>query len=1070
MGAHNSHQVKAVVPDGEDALEAAVDNEKGPEEEMEDHSIEEAYAVGELSEADIRSRLDITQPTDIEIIPGKLSVKYSGLSQRGYYPDEPHKANQDAYLIEPAAFGAGRLLVGVFDGHGKNGDYVSMKIKELLTNNLVNALKEDAGKDIEGAFSKAFVKTDNDIHCKYDKCSGSTCVTCYMDGTSIVVANVGDSRAIMARRNKKNRLVPIALSNDQTPYRRDERARIKKTGARVMSMGQIEGVVPMHDNWDLTLGEDIDESGDPPRVWHKKKMLPGCAFTRSLGDQIAIPLGVCCIPETIKADVTPRDEFIVVASDGVWEFLTSQCVVDMVQHYHTEPLEACRHIVAESYRQWLTYDDRTDDISICLMQMTWAGGSDDSGSELVTFGGAHDRPVRRGLSKGKKAEVLQAIHKDDTISHEEEEKYDISQHVVQKTEEEIKEISEAMKGNFLFEHLNATQKTNIINVMEPIVVKKGESLIKEGDPGDFFYIAESGEFEVRTMDRPNDEKHPLGGLAHVYHADCKHCPGFGEIALLYNQKRKASVTAVSEGRVFRLGRIPFRVCVMKTPHQELISLLQTVHILDTLSYQQLQHLADVLTEVDYNDGDVIVKEDEVLHDFFIVMDGAVKLSHGEGHQGSDEFDLIAGDAVKNNLHAKELKNHELVLGHGEHFNEHSLLDNKASDATATAVGKTKLLHVTQSAFEDCLGHLDEIIKEHSLHRKEWSKVQLTQLPAGVHVVTRVNQLERLGELVHTQLGQVSLCRAKAFPDEHFTLGVVNKSRVLNIKQVNEVLSEKSILLHLPHTSSFFPKLIKTFADKKCIYSLYLDRGVTSLAHVLAQGLFNESEARFHGACMVGALGHLQRLDVLCQSWSPEGILVNDKGYPLLCDFRLATHLSDKADKSYDMTGSPAYFSPEEIEQKGFGLPSDVWGAGVLIYEMLQGVTPFEGDESEDDPENKLLFGRIAAHTKGGLKFAVECSAACKDLINNLLDPDENSRVAFSKDPVHNDPFFAELGGADKWAKIEEGTVESPHAAVMKGKHAELSSVAPKSPEYNFPDTKTLTNLEQEQFAPFLELK
>jgi len=1071
MGAHNSHQVKAVVPAGEDALEANMDNEAGPEEEMEDHSIEEAYAVGELSEADIRSRLDITNPTDIETIPGNLTIKYSGLSQRGYYPDEPEKANQDAYLIEPNAFGPGKLLAGVFDGHGKNGDYVSMKIKELLTANLIQALKDDTA-DPEAAFSKAFIKTDNDIHCKYDKCSGSTCVTCYIDGTSIVVANVGDSRAIMARRNKKNRLVPIALSNDQTPYRRDERNRCKKTGARVMSMGQIEGVVPMHDNWDLTLGEDIDESGDPPRVWHKKKMLPGCAFTRSLGDQIAIPLGVYSTPETLKAEICDRDEFVVVASDGVWEFLTSQCVVDMVQHYHTEPLEACRHIVAESYRQWLTYDDRTDDISICLLQFSWTGNSDGGGGDIVNhFGGAEDRPVRRGLSKGKKAEVLGAIHKDDTVSSEEEDKYDISLHVVQKTEEEIKEIREAMKGNFLFEHLNEAQKTNVINVMEPVIVKKDQVLVEEGAPGDYFYIAESGTFEVRISDRlPNNEKHPLGGLAHVYHADHKHCPGFGDLALLYNQKRKGSITATTEGRLFRLGRIPFRVCVMKTAHTELISLLQTVHILETLSYQQLQHLADVLTEVDYKDGDVIVKEDQVLHDFFIVMDGAVKLTHGEGHQGNDEFKLIAGDEVLKTLHAKELKNHELILGHGEHFNEHSLIDNAASDATATAVGKTKLLHVTQSTFENCLGHLDDIIKEHSIHRKEWSKVQLTQLPQGMHVVTRVAQLERLGELAHTQLGQVSLCRSKANPAEHFTLGCVNKSRVLGIKQVNEVLSEKSILLHLPHTSSFFPKLIKTFSDKKCIYSLYLDCGVTSLAHVLAQGLFNEAEARFHGGCMVGALGHLQRLDVLCQSWSPEGILINDKGYPLLCDFRLATHLSDKTDKSYEMTGSPAYFSPEEIEQKGFGLPSDAWGLGILIYEMLQGVTPFEGEESEEDADNKLLFGRITDHKKGGLKFKVEVSAEAKDLLDSLCDPSEEGRSSFTNDPIRSHAFFAPLGGDDKWQKIEAGTLDSPHAAVMAAKHKELAAVAPMSPEYDFPDTKALTALEQEMFNPFLELK
>lgn len=61
------------------------------------------------------------------------------------------------------------------------------------------------------------------------------------------------------------------LSDDQTPYRRDERERVKKCGARVMSMDQLAGFEPLHENWggSVKLGEAIDEAGDPPRVWSK---------------------------------------------------------------------------------------------------------------------------------------------------------------------------------------------------------------------------------------------------------------------------------------------------------------------------------------------------------------------------------------------------------------------------------------------------------------------------------------------------------------------------------------------------------------------------------------------------------------------------------------------------------------------------------------------------------------------------------------------------------------------------------------------------------------------------------
>ncbi len=112
------------------------------------------------------------------------------------------------------------------------------------------------------------------------------------------ISNVGDSRAVLVSVGPENRLIARNLSSDQTPYRKDERARIKKTGARVLSMDQIEGVEPPHENWgDMVAGDEIDEGGDPPRVWSANGNFPGTAFTRSLGDLFAEECGVIAEPE-----------------------------------------------------------------------------------------------------------------------------------------------------------------------------------------------------------------------------------------------------------------------------------------------------------------------------------------------------------------------------------------------------------------------------------------------------------------------------------------------------------------------------------------------------------------------------------------------------------------------------------------------------------------------------------------------------------------------------------------------------------------------------------------------------
>ena len=95
-----------------------------------------------------------------------------------------------------------------------------------------------------------------------DSLSGTTSISIFFDGKKMFVSNVGDSRAIIASIQSDGRLVAKPLSSDQTPYRKDERERVKKYGARIMSMDQIDGIEPPHENWgDLNLGEDIDEGG-----------------------------------------------------------------------------------------------------------------------------------------------------------------------------------------------------------------------------------------------------------------------------------------------------------------------------------------------------------------------------------------------------------------------------------------------------------------------------------------------------------------------------------------------------------------------------------------------------------------------------------------------------------------------------------------------------------------------------------------------------------------------------------------------------------------------------------------
>ncbi|XP_077218773.1 putative protein phosphatase 2C 35 [Tasmannia lanceolata] len=292
-------------------------------------------------------------------------VQYSFLTQRGYYPDSPDKENQDSFCIRTQLQGNPNLhFFGVFDGHGHFGTECSNFVRDRLVEILSSdpALLDDPVK----AYNSAFLAANSELHDSEidDSLSGTTAITVLVSGDTLFVANVGDSRAVACVRND-NYVVAEDLSVDQTPFRKDEYERVKRCGARVLSVDQVEGLKdPDIQNW----GSEENDEGDPPRLWVQNGMYPGTAFTRSIGDATAEKIGVVAIPEVLKLQLTPNHLFFVIASDGVFEFLSSQAVVNMVLKF-TDPRDACAAIAAESYRLWLEHENRTDDITIIIVHI-----------------------------------------------------------------------------------------------------------------------------------------------------------------------------------------------------------------------------------------------------------------------------------------------------------------------------------------------------------------------------------------------------------------------------------------------------------------------------------------------------------------------------------------------------------------------------------------------------------------------------------------------------------------------------------------------------------------------------
>ena len=300
------------------------------------------------------------------------------------------KTNQDNYFKYNINSNLDDLIfVGVCDGHGENGHHVSDYLinhlpldleVEYLNNSENNSFENISQEKITKIFEESFLKTDTDLNLlcdnmkklklmgenvpNYFNCdySGSTCISILLkknDISTVYVANVGDSRAIIVKENNNNIWTFEQLSRDHKPTEEDEYKRI------IEADGEIEAIEDDNGNWT-----------GPLRVWEKGSEGPGLAMTRSLGDKVGTKIGVICTPEVSKYLIKDEDRAFIIASDGLWEYMPNQDVTEAVKELildMRENNEISADIIAnELFKQavirWRQKEPGMDDITIiCVL-------------------------------------------------------------------------------------------------------------------------------------------------------------------------------------------------------------------------------------------------------------------------------------------------------------------------------------------------------------------------------------------------------------------------------------------------------------------------------------------------------------------------------------------------------------------------------------------------------------------------------------------------------------------------------------------------------------------------------
>lgn len=284
-------------------------------------------------------------------VQAKGRMKHAIVSRKGHVPYNKNKVNQDRYVLKYAiSDDPGVSMWGVMDGHGEYGHYVAAFVQENLP--VCLAAEKNIRKDPEGAITRATAAmckrlNSTDINCAF---SGSTLVYGVRIDDMMYIANVGDSRAVLARQGPNGQIQAVALSNDQKPERADEKARIIAHGGRVEPLPGPPG-----------------ECG-PARVWLAEADVPGLAMSRSIGDEVSQTVGVISVPEITVHELKEQDIFIVWASDGVWEFLDDTQAINIVWKHKDNLAEAAAQLGEESTKMWRKEEEVIDDITILLVQ------------------------------------------------------------------------------------------------------------------------------------------------------------------------------------------------------------------------------------------------------------------------------------------------------------------------------------------------------------------------------------------------------------------------------------------------------------------------------------------------------------------------------------------------------------------------------------------------------------------------------------------------------------------------------------------------------------------------------
>eukprot|EP00929_Paragymnodinium_shiwhaense_P081292 TRINITY_DN42517_c0_g1_i1.p1 TRINITY_DN42517_c0_g1~~TRINITY_DN42517_c0_g1_i1.p1 ORF type:complete len:1003 (+),score=175.34 TRINITY_DN42517_c0_g1_i1:141-3149(+) len=538
-----------------------------------------------------------------------------------------------------------------------------------------------------------------------------------------------------------------------------------------------------------------------------------------------------------------------------------------------------------------------------------------------------------------------------------------------------------------------------------VKVPPDQMFITKGEFGNALFVIQDGILDVHLTTEMKAEFR------------CRTGDSFGELALLYDTPRQASLTTVRECLIWVLPRTDFQGIVRMgqtdkfAKHAEMLSKIEGLR--ELLGTEHYDKYAAVLEEISFvQDEEVCIKgqDEDVL---FIIEEGICE-------QVDDGFE---SDGLQTPLYGKESP---ALYQAGDWLGVDQLLKSIPAEHTVRVTSENAtILALDMAAIQAVKKSLDpdsdgaESPTRQGTLKDKYNKRKSRGALFGADTL-KIQSLERIGWLGEGTFGSVLLMqdnelkRSLAGETKFYAVKIMFKEHIFAEDLQDSVVAERTIMSQLD--SKFIVKFFKAYEDDNLVFLVLEACTGGELFDVYAdEKLFGKlKHAKFYVGCITLALEHMHKKRIIYRDLKLENCLLDHNGYCKLTDMGIAKVV---VGKTYTICGTADFLAPETLRQTGHNRAVDWWACGVVLFIMASGISPF------DAPNVTQIYKNIV---KGFSKvsFPSTMPSDCTDVIKSLCRKKPEERITMQKGGVENlksMPFFTRLD----WEALEEQKLPPP---------------------------------------------